>query len=514
MTRQRWTAAAAMLVTPLLASVPVAVAAGPVVPPAVVCDPQLFWWSPGGPSIGGTDGLPTHVLRAAAADVPEDDGRPDVRCVGNVASGLSIVKPGDRHAWIGRHLLDLQIWFAGKPLDFVVAQDDLLEAVMPPRPDGEYPFEFHYPSGEVYEQGGVIYRSPGPVVTHVINLSGGPGAAGDEMLVTGARLFESTIRVNDQPVPIVVGSNTATALRFTMPDLPAGADGRYRLDVSSWSGVTDTTFTADSPRPAGPVVVGLDNADHANLSQGFVGASMTVRGWGLAGARVRVDGIAAKVTENFDDELTFVLPVHGPGQVDVTVSTGRGSTFTGSGYVVTSRLPRISSITRRGTSSPVVAAGDVVVVTGSHLSGGSFTVDDVFPPTPVERVSSSDSEVVLRLGEHAPAVDVPVRVLTGAGRAVGFVNVAVPVTAPVLTRLAPASGPTTGGQILVRGTGFSPFAVAARMDGKPVPAAYVDPTTVKLLLPAHPAGTAKVSVTVANAHRSTTTRFDYRYVRR
>jgi hypothetical protein len=482
---------------------------------AWVCDPQLNWFSPGGPSVGGSDGIP-QVLAPSLLGDGEDDGQPFLACSGNAASGLSIAKTGDTWAMVGRYLTRMGVWFGGKPVTLTVNTDELLEFVLPPRPDGEYPFEVHLPGGQVWNWSAVIYRSPGPAVTNVVDLSGpsgGPatGAAGDEILVTGARLFESSIRVDDLPVPIIHGSNSANALRFALPALPAGSGGTHRLDVSSFSGVTSTTFTPAAPRPKGPVITSLENDDDANLGDGYVGASMTVRGWGLAGSQVRVDGVPATVVADFDDVLTYLMPQHAPGEVDVVVTNRLGRAVTGSGYLNPARMPRITSVTRAGAPVSVVHAGDLITVTGSHLTPACLTVDDAFQNDEGQIVSSSATKIVFTIGAHPPAQDVPLRLVWSSGRAVAFVNYDLPVSTPVLSGLSAASGSTAGGEVRVRGTGLSPLTVKASVDGRSVPAAYVDATTIKLLLPRHAAGPGSVTVTVANGHRSVTATFPYRY---
>ena len=517
--RRGWSIVAALSLVAAVALVVAAPARAETVPDWI-CRPQLEWFSPGGPSMGGSDGLPTVLAPVGV------DGGPDITCAGNAASGLSIAKPGDTWALAGTGLAGLRLRLDRVPVALTVATDTLVEFVLPPRADGEHVVEITEPSGRVYANGAVIYRTPGPAVTRVTDLtraggatggaSGGAsgGAAGDEFLVTGARLFEATIRINDQPVPIVRGSNTAVALRFALPPLPPGPDGRYHLDVSSYSGVTSTTFLAGAPRPAGPVITSLENDDHANLTDGYAGASMTVRGWGLTGSQVRVGGVAARVTANFDDVLIFVMPPHAPGEVDVVVSGRLGSVTTGSGYLDPFRLPTITSVTGSGTAgaSGVVHAGTQVVVTGSHLRSACLTVDDVLQNDQGQVLSASDSRIVFRIGAHPAARDVPLRIVTGTGRAVAFLTYDLPLTAPVLSGLLPGQGSTAGGEIRVRGSGFSPLLLSAAADGRAVPAAYVDPSTLKVLLPRHAAGLGTVTVTAGNARRSTTVRFNYRYV--
>jgi len=390
--------------------------------------------------------------------------------------------------------------------------DTLIEYVLPQHQNGRMPITIRDAllGNQVIAQTDVSYRTP-PAVTAVINTSGGSGQAGDEFLVTGARLYESAIRINDQDVDVIHGSNTATALRFRLPSLPVGPGGAYRLDIAGDNGVTTTTFTSASSRPKGPVITGLENDDHANLTHGWAGASMTVSGWGLAGSRVSVDGRPAQVLESFDDQLTFVLPAHPVGDVDVTVSNRLGSTWTGASYLTPSRMPTISSIHRLGSSSVLGHGGDQFVITGTHLSPTILTVDDAVPGEWGPTDSLAPTKLVVTLSPHAPAADVPVRLISPYGRAVAYINVDIPVRAPALSALATATGSTAGGEIQVRGTGFSPLSVTAWADGTVIPAAYVNSSTLKVVLPAHAAGLGRVTVTAGNAHLSVTKTFNYLY---
>ncbi len=100
-----------------------------------------------------------------------------------------------------------------------------------------------------------------------------------------------------------------------------------------------------------------------------------------------------------------------------------------------------------------------------------------------------------------------------------FTAVAVPVTVPTVTKLTPASGPTTGGTtVTITGTGFVGLSGAAAVRfGTTNATSYVVDSATKItaVAPAHAGGAVNVTVTAAGGTSSTSgTGNDYVYLSR
>lgn len=207
-----------------------------------------------------------------------------------------------------------------------------------------------------------------------------------------------------------------------------------------------------------------------------------------------------------DNQLNAAPPAHTAGTVDVTITTGNGTSAVGPNdrytYIQTPKITGLS--TDRGVSS----GGTTVVITGRDLGttasvyfGGtaaaSFTVDSDTQVTAVTRAQHDGR--------------VPVRITNAAG--VGNSTYYTPyftffAPVPIVTSIGPPSGPTPGGTtVTITGTRFSG---TFRVDfgGVAVPYTLVSDTQITVVTPpwapdmtpaagTHPAGPGgQIDVTV------------------
>ncbi|WP_269854726.1 IPT/TIG domain-containing protein [Streptomyces sp. RPT161] len=219
------------------------------------------------------------------------------------------------------------------------------------------------------------------------------------------------------------------------------------------------------------------------------GTSATVSGTGFTGATmVRFGATAApSFTVNSDTQVTATTPA-GTGTVQVTVTTpgGTSSQFVTYTYAATSG-PTLTSI---DPASGPASGGTTVTLTGTGLSGTgavrfgstaatSFTVN-------------SDTQVTAVAPVGSGTVQVTVTAPGGTSNGLAYTYVTAPV--PVLSSIAPASGPASGGTtVTLTGTGLT--RVTAVRFGSTAATSFtvVSDTHISAVAPA---GSGTVQVTV------------------
>jgi hypothetical protein len=147
------------------------------------------------------------------------------------------------------------------------------------------------------------------------------------------------------------------------------------------------------------------------------GNSVEIVGTGLGEAtKVEFGTTTATIVENTATLIKAEAPAHGPGQVDVTVTTASGASATGPAdkytYVA---VPVVNKITP--VKGPA-AGGTEVEITGTNLSAPTkveFGSVEVLPPFK----STTSTRIVLQTPAHEPgAVDVKVTTVGGTSAGV------------------------------------------------------------------------------------------------
>ncbi|MFC9234774.1 IPT/TIG domain-containing protein [Streptomyces decoyicus] len=220
------------------------------------------------------------------------------------------------------------------------------------------------------------------------------------------------------------------------------------------------------------------------------GTTVTLTGTGLATAgAVRFGATpAASFTVVSDTHITAVAPA-GTGTVPVTVTTP-GGTSNGISYTY-SGAPALSGVTpNQGPTS----GGNTVTLTGAGLTGATAVTFGATPATSFTVVSPTQITAVVPAG--APG-SVTITVTTPGGSS------ALPssyfyVNAPVLTGVAPLSGPLSGGNTVTL-IGVHLLEATAVRFGTTAASAFsvISDTQITAVVPAGAAGLADVTVTTA-----------------
>ena len=197
-----------------------------------------------------------------------------------------------------------------------------------------------------------------------------------------------------------------------------------------------------------------------------------------------------------DSHLLVTTPAHAVGHVDVTVTNAAGgSTSTPADQFTFS--PILPVVTAVSPATGAVSGRTAVTVTGSHFTGATDVNFGTAAGTAIDVVD--DSHLTVITPAHAAGrVDVTVTNPEGASIGVPADGFTYLPPGPVITRVSPAGGLTTGGTAVtvtgshLTGTTHVRFGTAA---GTRV--AVVDDSHLRVLSPAHAAGRVDVTVTAA-----------------
>jgi len=323
----------------------------------------------------------------------------------------------------------------------------------------------------------------------------GPAAGGTSVTITGDGFTDdSTVSVDgSDPITPAAVSEDGTELTFTTP---AHAAGPVPVTVTNGDGTSEPlTYTYNA---AAPTVTDIDPA--AGPTTG--GTSVTLTGTDFTDdATVSVDGSDPITPDSVSEdgtELTFTTPAHAAGAVDVTVTTGAGTsdpvTFT---YEEpTAGVPTLDAL---DPDNGPAAGGTTVTVTGTGFTDdATVSVDGSDPITP-DSVSEDGTELTFTTPAHtAGAVDVTVTTAAGTSEPLTFTYNAAPAGAPTLDALDPDNGPTAGGtSVTITGDGFTDDSTVSVDNGAAITPDEVseDGTSLTFTTPAHAAGAVPVTVT-------------------
>ncbi|MFG2827042.1 IPT/TIG domain-containing protein [Streptomyces sp. NPDC048434] len=321
--------------------------------------------------------------------------------------------------------------------------------------------------------------TPAPGLSSVSPASG-PSAGGMPVTLTGSGFSGATVvRFGAVSASFVVNSGTqitATA--------PAGS-GTVQVTVTGPGGTSNGvsfSYTAVSV----PVLTSVNPASGPSVG----GTTVTLTGTGLAtvGAVRFGSVVATSFTVVSDTHITAIAPA-GTGTVQVTV-TGPGGTSNGVFYTY-SVTPTLSGVTpNQGPTS----GGNTVMLTGANLTGANAVSFGATPATSFTVVSSTQISVVVPAATPGP-VDVTV---TTPGGTTTLQSSYFYVSTPVLTGIAPPSGPLSGGNTVTLAGVHLVEATAVRF-GTTAATAFtvVSDTQITAVIPAGAAGSVDVTVSTA-----------------
>ncbi|MBI5066834.1 MAG: IPT/TIG domain-containing protein [Deltaproteobacteria bacterium] len=226
------------------------------------------------------------------------------------------------------------------------------------------------------------------------------------------------------------------------------------------------------------------------------GTALTLSGQGFAaGASVTLGGSPATVTGGSATSLQVVAPPHAAGTVDVAVQNpdGQGSSLPGA-YRYVAPPPPAPRLAAVAPPSGLETGGNAVTLDGADFAPGATVT---FGADPAQVLDLTASRIVAVAPAHAPgAVDVSVRNPDGqsATLAAAYAYQAAPLPPPILSGIAPASGPSAGGTVVsLSGSGFQAGATVI-VGGSSAPVTSITSTALTAVAPAHAAGAVDVAV--------------------
>lgn len=374
------------------------------------------------------------------------------------------------------------VTFDGVPgTGIVVIDEDTISVVSPPHAPGTVDVVVNGPGGSTAP---LPFEYYAVVTIDDIDPDQGPEAGGNVVTITG-HCFAATTSVTFGGVE---------ALAFTID-----SDTQLTVTVPPGTSLVDVVVTTSDPdcgsgtepdgyayvAPGAPDVTGIvpDRGPETG------GTAVTITGTGFLGASgVTFDGLpgTAFVVVN-DTTITAVSPPHAPATVGVVVThptNGSSSPEDFEYYPVTT----IDDITPdEGPES----GGTVVVITGHCFLGATGVTFGGVPATAF--TVDSDTQITATVPAGTGLVDVVVAGVGDCGDGElpdGYEYLA----SPVITGLAPPTGPETGGTpVTITGTGFT-GATGVTIDGDPVAFTVVNDTTITFTTPPHVPGSVPVVV--------------------
>jgi hypothetical protein len=200
----------------------------------------------------------------------------------------------------------------------------------------------------------------------------GPDAGGNTVTISGANLAGATTVSFGT---IAASSVTNVDAAHVTATVPAGS-GAVAVTVTTPNGTTAVSpagkYYYGGPPPALPQVTGVSPATGSTVG----GDKVTVTGVNLSGGAVAFGGTAATGATCGPTSCTATDPTLAAGTVDVRVTTAAGTSPVSAADEFTYQAPPppAPAVTAVSPASGPVAAGNMITITGTNLSGGIVTV--------------------------------------------------------------------------------------------------------------------------------------------
>ncbi|MEW5848702.1 MAG: IPT/TIG domain-containing protein [Myxococcota bacterium] len=364
-------------------------------------------------------------------------------------------------------------------------------------PDGQtatLPAAFEYRAGYV--------PAPPPTIASLLP-DRGPATGGTKLLLRGTN-FSAGMTVElgtGRAVATVVSSTEATVV--TPAGMPGAVDvvvvntdGQYGTLLRGFTYVDPATYTTPAPRVSGAT---------PNRGPETTSTSLYITGSGFqAGAIFFVrDLVAANILFMHPGLLRGAAPPQPFGPADLTVTNPDGRSATLTNAFLYEEAPSVAAVSPpRGPSS----GGTEVLVSGSGFHQGSAVYFGAGQSPSVQVLSNTLLQAITPPG---PKGLVDVRVVSPDGQAstlsAGFEYVAP----PSVTSLTPATGPSTGGTVLVLTGAELQDGVRVTVGGVDAAVDRADDGTLVVTMPPGTAGNATVVVINPDGQQSGGVTFTY-----
>ncbi|MFM7251853.1 MAG: IPT/TIG domain-containing protein, partial [Ilumatobacteraceae bacterium] len=334
----------------------------------------------------------------------------------------------------------------------------------------------------------------------------GPTAAGTEVSITGQNLLGVTSVTFGAAAATILAGGTDTLLRVTAP---AGTAGSVPVTVITPGGESASGAGATYTYVAAPVVTSLSSTRGPLAG----GTSITITGANFTGATSVTFGTeSATFTVDNPTTITATVPAGTAGTVEVVVTTVGGPSSTG----LTTNDYRYVGAPTVLTVTPAagpIAGGTPITITGTNFVDVSAATGVTVNGVLATSVVIVDESTITAVTPANPlgSFDVVVAALGGTSSIVGIGNDFRYFAIPAVSSIAPAAGPTGGGQTVVI-SGENLLGATSVMFGSAAATVVLSSeTSLTVTTPAGTIGTVNVVVTTPGGAASLDGTDDYRY---
>jgi hypothetical protein len=428
---------------------------------------------------------------------------------GSVLGGQTVTISGTYLSSTGTSSLSVTI--GGAPATILTASGTTITATTPAGTIGVKNIVVTIADGQTATDAGAYTYDAVPTVTG-ITPSAGPVAGGQPVTITGTNLNTTgtslgvTIGGNAATHVVLVNSTTITSTT------PAGTTGVKDVVVTIGDGQTATdagAYTYD----AVPTVTGI------TPSAGSVGGGQPVT---ITGTNVQTSGTSLGVTFGGfaatnvvvvnPTTITARTPAGTAGVQTVVVTIGDGQTATLPGAYTYDAVPTATGIT---PSMGSVAGGQPVTITGTNLQTAGTSLGVTIGGNAATSVSFVNSTTITATTPAGTAGAQTVVVTIGDGQTATLSGSYTYIARPVVSNIAPTSGPTTGNTVvMITGTALS-NATVVMFGTTVVPMRNITVDTANLITLIAPsnatAGSPDITVTTPGGTSATSSSDQYTY---
>ena len=436
---------------------------------------------------GSVDVTVTTPVGISALNAPADqytfEGAPTVTSVtpnaGRIAGGTTVVIAGTNFTGA------TQVTLGGTPATITANTATSITVTTPVHVAGQVDVTVTTPAGTSVTGAADKFTYDGtPTVTAVAPIVGLP-AGGTAVTVTGSGFLTATGVKFGAVAAAAFTINSDTSITATT----AAGTGTVDVTVVNPTGTSAVNGADHYTFEGVPTVTGVTPA----FGPAVGGASVTVAGTNFtAASQVSFGGTNATITSNTGTSITVTTPVHGAGQVDVTVTTPIGTSVTGAADKYT--YDTTPTVTAVAPLAGTTAGGTTVTVTGTGFLSATAVRFAATAGT-IVTINSDTSITVTAPARGAGQVDVTVINPTGTS-ATGAADKYTYDAMPTVTAVTPIAGTTVGGAtVTITGTGFlSATAVKFGANAATIVSITSD-TQLSVTTPAGGAGAVDVQVT-------------------
>ncbi len=424
--------------------------------------------------------------------------------LGTTAGSPAVTITGQYFTWA------TAVGFSGvAATSFSINSDTSITAVAPAGSAGAVAVQVTNPYGTSSSgSASFSYASAAQPEVTGLNTDSGAMAGGGTLIISGTAFTAATqVLVGDVPASsFTVNSDSQISV-----SVPARAAATVAITVT-------TPYGTSWPNPAGwytylaaaPAVTGISPSTGSTAGA----TTVSISGSNFMAATGVLFGTvpASSFTVSGDGSITATSPVNAAGTVDVRIVSPWGTSAIVSAdqytYTAASNVPAVTGISP--TSGPT-GGGTVLALTGSSFTGASLVLFGGAPAVSFV-VNSATSISATAPAGVAGTIDVTVTTPQGSSATSSSDQFSYTGTAPAVTAIAPASGPATGGTlVIISGSNFN-GATAVTFGTTAAASFTVDHANqVTATAPAGTAGTVHITVTTGHGTSATSTADQFTY---